>query len=216
MNKWLFISDFDGTLTKKDFYWIIIDDYIGEAGVAYYHAWKAQQKIDYHFLNKIFAWHTFTEEERHALLNKVALSPGFGDFEAWLSDQGIEFKVLSAGAKIYIEQVFEEQGYGHVDVISNEGTYEEGHYKIIPDKKGWFYHDLFGVNKALVVEHYKASYEKVFFAGDSEPDLGAAMAADLCFAKDELAIMLEAKGHPYYKYETFEDILRQLKDLLNQ
>ena len=38
--KFAFISDFDGTLTNKDFYKMIIDEYLGEEGKELYKAWR--------------------------------------------------------------------------------------------------------------------------------------------------------------------------------
>ena len=55
MNKFAFVSDFDGTLTKKDFYHIIIDKYLQDKGWKFYDEWKKTKKINVEFLNKIFA-----------------------------------------------------------------------------------------------------------------------------------------------------------------
>lgn len=30
MKKWAFVSDFDGTISNKDFYWVIIEKYYPE------------------------------------------------------------------------------------------------------------------------------------------------------------------------------------------
>jgi len=64
MKDFIFISDFDGTISQKDFYWILIDDYIGSKGVEFYHEWKKDKKIGIEFLNTIFSWHKFSEAQR--------------------------------------------------------------------------------------------------------------------------------------------------------
>ena len=43
MKKFVFVSDFDGTLTEKDFYQMIIEDRLGEMGKALFDAWKRKE-----------------------------------------------------------------------------------------------------------------------------------------------------------------------------
>ncbi|MFP3361713.1 2,3-diketo-5-methylthio-1-phosphopentane phosphatase, partial [Planococcus sp. SIMBA_143] len=45
MKKWAFVSDFDGTISKKDFYWLVIDTYYPE-GKPLYKKWKAGEMQD--------------------------------------------------------------------------------------------------------------------------------------------------------------------------
>ena len=52
--KFAFISDFDGTLTHKDFYQMIIDEYLGEEGKELYKAWRRNEYKDKDFLHKIY------------------------------------------------------------------------------------------------------------------------------------------------------------------
>ena len=53
--KFAFISDFDGTLTNKDFYQMIIDEYLGEEGKELYKAWRRNEYKDKDFLHKIYS-----------------------------------------------------------------------------------------------------------------------------------------------------------------
>ncbi len=210
----IFISDFDNTLTLKDFYWIVIDDYIGEKGKAFYREWKKEKKINVDFLNTIFGWHTFSEEEHEEILDKVELSQGYNQLVGALKEIGWDFLVLSAGFDYYIKKVLPKYGIDNAEIISNRGRYENGRFLIDPDPEVWFYSDVYGVDKEKVVKRSKDKYDRVFFAGDSEPDFLAAKAADVRFAKEELAALLEREGIDYYPYENFEDIARTVKDLI--
>lgn len=184
MKECIFISDFDGTISRKDFYWIIIDDYIGEEGKAFYLDWKSKHKIDVPFLNKVFTWHDFDKKEHDEIIGKVEIDHSLGDFVDYTESCGWDFLVLSAGFRYYIDMVLPAEGLGHLEVITNEGgVFENGHFIIKPHEDAWYYHDVYGVDKEAVVKHYKRSHKKVYFAGDSEPDYKAAIAADICFAK---------------------------------
>ena len=44
-------------------------------------------------------------------------------------------------------------------------------------------------------------------------DLCGALAADVAFAKDSLAVELEARGHPFEGFETLHDVIARLPEL---
>lgn len=210
MKEFIFISDFDGTITAKDFYWILIDDYIGQKGVDYYKEWKPNNKIGTEFLNKVFSWHTFTEEERVEALNKVSLDLGLESVVEWVGTAGGDFQILSAGFSYYIEDALAKRGLSHLHVNTNNGTFREGTFIMEPDVSSPFHSDVYGIDKEKVALHYKEQCKKLYFAGDSEPDFWAAKHADVIFAKEELAHLLDREGMTYYAYESFSDILEWL------
>ncbi|PKM55395.1 MAG: 2,3-diketo-5-methylthio-1-phosphopentane phosphatase [Firmicutes bacterium HGW-Firmicutes-5] len=213
MKDHIFISDFDGTITLKDFYWIIIDDYIGEKGRDHYLAWKKKEKIGLTFLNKIFTWHKFSQADHDTVLSKVAIDPTFKRLDTWTQDHNMDLMVLSAGFRYYIDYAMDLAALSHIPIITNEGSFINGHFKMQANEKSWFYHKVYGVDKQKVVLHYKKKYKKVYFAGDSEPDYKAALSADIRFAKGELLELLKASGHTYYPFETFADIIDILESL---
>lgn len=213
MKDHIFISDFDGTISRKDFYWIIIDDYIGEEGRAFYLDWKSKHKIDVPFLNRVFTWHDFTDKEHDDILKKVEIDHNFKTLIKWCESVECDTLVLSAGFRYYIDKVMAVEGLEKIPVITNEGIFKEGHFVIKPDKDAWYYHDVYGVDKETVIKHYKESYKKVYFAGDSEPDYLAALAADVVFAKDELAKMLRENNQKFIEFEEFSEVVDFLERL---
>ena len=46
MENFVFVSDFDNTLTHKDFYKIILDKYMKESGKKLFDEWKKTKKIN--------------------------------------------------------------------------------------------------------------------------------------------------------------------------
>jgi 2-hydroxy-3-keto-5-methylthiopentenyl-1-phosphate phosphatase len=63
MQRMAFVSDFDGTLTFKDFYHIVIDKYMGDKGRNLYTEWKKTRKTNVEFLNLIFGSLNLTQDE---------------------------------------------------------------------------------------------------------------------------------------------------------
>lgn len=208
--KRIFVSDFDGTATALDFYKIVLN-MIGQEGWDYVEDYRKTGKVDYHFLNKIFGWHKLSQKEYDELIDTIELDSSLGDFLAYLKEIKVDFKFVSAGFDRYIDDILKKEGYMNVEVMTNPGTFENGIMKMSPDKNGPFYSELFGINKGEVMKSLKTSYDKMYFAGDTEPDLTAALEADVVFAKGELIPLLEKNNKPYIKFDKYSDVIEHLK-----
>lgn len=214
MKPFIFITDFDGTMTKRDFYGIIIDEYIGEEGKKYYLDWKKENKIGVEFLNKIFSWHEFNQDELMELLSKIELEPYAKSLYQFVKEKGGDFLILSAGFNYYIEHTLKREGLTELEYITNPGVFENNIFEMRPDSSKYYFSELYGVDKELVVKKHKELYEKVIYAGDSEPDLKAALASDIVFAKGELKELLSKMDKAFYSIDNFNEAIQILKEVL--
>lgn len=212
LKKFAFVSDFDGTLTERDFYHIIIDNYLQEWGRPFYEEWKKTKKIDVVFLNKILGSIGRTEEEILEEIHRIPLDKYAIDFIHRVQKAGGAFYILSAGTTYYIDRLLAHRGIEGVTVISMSGVYKDGGIEVTPDEKSPYFSEIFGINKARVVEDLKKEFETVFFAGDSEPDLGAAKEADIAFAKKDLKELLSKEQDEFISFENFKEIEMYLED----
>jgi 2-hydroxy-3-keto-5-methylthiopentenyl-1-phosphate phosphatase len=212
LKKFAFVSDFDGTLTERDFYHIIIDTYLQEWGRPFYEDWKKTKKINVEFLNKILGSIGRTEEEILAEIHHLPLDEYAVDFIRKVQAAGGEFYILSAGTTYYIDRLLAHRGIEGVTVISMNGIYKDGGIEITPDEESPYFSEIFGINKAKVVEDLKKEFETVFFAGDSEPDLGAAKEADVAFAKKDLKELLSKEQQEFVPFGNFKEIDKYLED----
>lgn len=206
MNKLAFVSDFDGTLTDRDFYQIVMDKYLKDWAWDYYHEWKKTKKINVEFLNKIFGSMDRSEEEIYEDILQLPLDPYAIDFIKRIEKNGGDFYILSAGTSYYIKKLLEHYNISSVTVISMEGVYKNRGIQILPDANSEFYSDIWGVDKAKVIYNLKQKYSKVYFSGDSEPDVGAANAADCAFARNELKKLLSDKNIPFVPFSKFNEV----------
>jgi len=212
MKKFAFVSDFDGTLSSKDFYHIIIDKYLGNEGKEFYKEWKKTKKINVEFLNKIFGSINLTEREIFDEITQIPIDKYAKDFIDRIRKNGGDFYVVSAGTSYYIKILFEHLGIKDVQVISMEGVYSNGGIKIIPDPDSEYFSEVFGLDKRKVVESIKKNYNLIVFAGDSEPDLEAAKTADLVYARSELAELLDRENISYTLFSDFKQIEKDLTE----
>jgi len=210
--KCVFISDFDGTITAKDFYWILLDDYIGEKGIAYYHEWKKTKKIGTEFLNTVFGWKQLSEEEKRDAITKVSIDPNLEGVISFMEKSNSDFWILSAGFDYYIKKALELRGLGHLRLFTNPGAFVNQSFIMLPDQTSPFYSPIYGIDKEKVALMAKEQFDILIFAGDSEPDFRAAIHADVIFAKHELARLLKQHEIMYYPYDNFKDILEILSN----
>lgn len=208
--KRIFVSDFDSTLTKRDFYKIMIEDYLGDEGKTYYENWIKDGKISVSFLNKIFSWIEVDDKTYEEMIDKVEIDSFLADFRTYLSSQHIDFMIVSAGFDLYIKDALKRLDLDDIKVMTNPGLYENQRLLMVPDKSKHYYSELFGIDKGKIVQALRADYDKIYFAGDSEPDFKAAKHADVVFAKEMLADMMDREGKAYIRYDNFKDIHKYL------
>lgn len=207
----VFVSDFDGTLTDKDFYLLIMDDYLGDKGKELYDAWKRKEYKDIDFLGLIFKSINRNEDEIMEDILRIPFDKYAADFIQNVKDAGGDFVILSAGTSYYIHRVLQAKGICDVTVYSNEGYYNEKGIHLKKDSSSPYYSEMYGIDKALVVSDLKEKYEKLYYAGDSAPDVKAAMLSNVAFAKGRLQAMLHSEGHPFIPIKSFKDITDYFK-----
>ena len=210
MKKFAFVSDFDGTLTDKDFYHIVIEKYLSDWGHSFYEEWRKTKKINVEFLNKIFGSMDRDEQEILEDIMEIPLDPYATQFIRNVEQNGGDFYILSAGTSYYINKLLEHLGINNVTVISMRGIYKDRGIEIIPDKESEYYSDIFGLDKAKVIRKLKQQYERVFFAGDSEPDMLAAKEAHCAFAKSQLQDLLTKENINFVPFSKYIEVEKYL------
>lgn len=209
--KFVFISDFDGTLTHKDFYQMIIDDYLGEEGEALYKAWRRKEFKDRDFLHKIYSAMNRNEDEILEDILRIEWDETAEPVIEAIQKAGGDFIILSAGTSYYIERLLKEKGISGIPVYSNPGEYKEKGIHLVIDERSPYFSDMYGIDKGKVVAELKEKYPYVYYAGDSAPDIPPCKMADTCFAKDKLQEMLKEEGVDFIPMTSYKDIAAALK-----
>jgi len=206
MREFIFFSDFDNTITNKDFYKIVIEKHLGEKGIQLYNDWKAKKMKDVDFLNMVFSSMDSSEEEVISDILTIPFDMDAHSLIKEIKEAGGDFIILSAGADYYIKELLEYYGIEGVKIISNPSEYRDGGIHIMQDYDSPYYSDVYGVDKALVVKDFKDKAKRIFYAGDSGPDLKAAEQADIIFAKGTLQKLLKDEGYPFIPINSFKEI----------
>jgi len=192
----IFVSDYDDTITDKDFYWLLAERYIPADTPDYFKQYREDRITHFEAMSAYFAF--ATEEQRlEELLAASQADPHLGASAALLRPADWELWVVSAGSSWYVELVLRRAGVA-ATVYSNPGRLESGRGLEL-DPSSPYHSASVGVNKSAVVRHALHVAETVAFAGDGLPDLQPAwlVRPDLRFARGFLAEALRERGETF-------------------
>ncbi|GGL59652.1 MtnX-like HAD-IB family phosphatase [Sporolactobacillus putidus] len=202
----LFLSDFDGTLSDKDFFHVIIDQYFQKDSEKLYADWDNKVTTDLDYLTRLFKAIDRDEAGIDEDILKIPFDPDAKKVIERVQRAGGDFVVISAGTDYYIKRIFSHYGIDGVRIYSNPGVYANRGIQLNADPSGRYYSEMYGIDKAKLARDLMKDYDTVYFAGDSKPDLKAAMLADTVFAKGKLQGLLDAERHPYVPIRSFGDV----------
>jgi 2-hydroxy-3-keto-5-methylthiopentenyl-1-phosphate phosphatase len=205
VKKWAFVSDFDGTISKEDFYLVMMDKYFPE-GRELFKKWRRGEIKDIDFLSSIFQ--SINQEEGTIIedILNIPIDEYVPNFIKKVQRSGADFYILSAGTDYYIHHLLKKYGVENVKVFSNKGFYRDRNVYMDINPNEWHYSERYGIDKAKVIQRLKEEYEAVYFSGDSEPDSHSAVYADLTFAKNGLQDMLREKKVPFIPVRNFKEV----------
>jgi len=203
------VSDFDGTMTRRDFFKLAIEKLLPSDGPDFWGEYRAGQITHFEALRRYFAEIRCTEADVLAIVDQMELDPGLPQAVAELRQNGWKIIVTSAGCDWYIHRLLAQAGL-ELEVHANPGRFVPGMGLQMELPVGSpFLSPTLGVDKAHVVRHHLKQGRTVAFAGDGFPDEEAALLvpASLRFARSDLANVLKQKGEPFQPFDTWSQIV---------
>ena len=208
----ILVTDFDGTMTHRDFYSLVVEQLLPLNIPDYWVDYRAGKITHFEALQKYFSAIRSDESSVLQLLGQMKLDPNLTTTIAELEECGWKIVVASAGCKWYIDKLLAAAGVS-LEVHANPGRFESGRGLLMElPTSSPFFSRVHGIHKAGVVQHFIESGATVAFAGDGFPDIDAAKAvpADLRFARRDLADMLQRDGEAFKTYRAWSEIAGQL------
>ncbi|MGB2579389.1 2(,)3-diketo-5-methylthio-1-phosphopentane phosphatase [Elusimicrobium simillimum] len=212
----VFVSDFDGTITKEDFFKMVTTRLLTPAAMAPWDEYLAGRITHVQALNGIFGQVHLTKTELDDFIAQISVDEYFYPTVDFCKSHNIPLYICSAGSRYYIERkmgaYLKDSG---ITLLANGGSYSQdtGLSLIPPPPSDPFYSENLGVSKELLVQHLKERGYTVIYAGDGKPDLQAAQAADVVFAKDALLALCRETGLKTENFDSFKDILGYMEGI---
>ncbi|QKS71269.1 MtnX-like HAD-IB family phosphatase [Paenalkalicoccus suaedae] len=210
MADWAFITDFDGTISSKDFYWMMIDDFYAN-GKEEYEAWQAGKYKDRDFLQHVFNQAPMSESKLRDYAETIPFDQTFKTFANKLANANVDLYVVSAGADFYIKHFLTYHDIPYTKLYANDSAVINDTLTFQIDEQGPYFSDRYGIDKKKVVKDIQSNYSRTYYFGDSEPDSHPSEIVTDAFARDKLVPILSEKGVPFTEVSSFEDIYHKLR-----
>jgi 2,3-diketo-5-methylthio-1-phosphopentane phosphatase len=208
------VTDFDGTLMEQD-----VGDELMEAlgifGLPAVRAASARSRRgeigSYDWIQAAYGQFGGRQQQVDATLDLMHPRLGAAELFAYCREQAMPITILSDGMEYYIRKLTARFGLEPERIVVNPIRYEaDGSYTLGLQNDNpacrWC-----GCCKAQVVRELKREGWFVVYIGDGSSDVYGSSYADWTFARGYLAAHLRESNEPYFAFETFHDVLQQLR-----
>lgn len=206
------VSDFDGTMTRHDFYKLAIESLLPPDVPDYWADYRTGSITHFEGLRRYFAAIRASEDDVLAVVKRMDLDRQLPTAVKSLRHAGWQVVVTSAGCEWYIRILLAAVGV-EVEIHANPGRFEAGQGLLMemPLQSKYWSPNL-GVDKAGVVRDFLNQGLTVAFAGDGFPDAEPArlVSADLRFARGDLADVLRNERLEFHPFDVWSDIAKHL------
>jgi 2-hydroxy-3-keto-5-methylthiopentenyl-1-phosphate phosphatase len=209
-----FISDFDGTISKIDFFYFVVDRLLTDTDMQPWIDYQQGKLRHVEAISQIFSKIRMDRGKFHKFILELPIEECFVETVHYCKDNNIDFYIISAGADYYIKVILDHLKISNmVKLISNKSRFSEDGLQIIEwDKNYPFYSLEYGISKKLAVEWIKNHHDCCIFAGDGKPDLDAAKIADVVFARGMLLELCQKHNIKTKELTSYCEILKYLKN----
>jgi 2-hydroxy-3-keto-5-methylthiopentenyl-1-phosphate phosphatase len=212
MHRAVLISDFDGTMTRNEFYKLARESLLPQDMPDYWQEYREGRLTHLEALQAIFASIRADEPTVLEVVRRMDLDPNLAAAVEVLDRAGWSVVVASAGCEWYIRRHLACLN-GLVEVHANPGRFEQGRGLVMEPPTGSPFHSReLGVDKAAIVRLAIESGRETAFAGDGIPDFEAArlVPPERRFARGDLADRLRASGLDYRPFDRWSRIVQTL------
>ena len=208
----ILVTDFDGTLTRHDFYALAASQLLPDDTPNYWSDYRAGRMTHFEALRSYFAAIRADEAALMRVVDQMQLEPRLAEALATLQEGGWQVVVASAGCRWYIDRLLDAAGVS-LEVHANPGRFEPGRglWMELP-RKSPFFSPTHGIDKAGIVRHWQMTGAIVAFAGDGFPDVEAArlVPPPLRFARGDLARVLQRTGELFQPFASWFEVATAL------
>ena len=208
----ILVSDFDGTMTRHDFYRLAIRRLVPADLPDYWTEYLQKRLTHFQALQAIFAAIRGEEDQVVQVVRAMEIDPRLGPAVDRLQQAGWRIIVASAGCSWYIQRLLADAGVA-VEVHANPGFYQaQGGLRMTWPTTSPYFCPSLGVNKAQIVRAALGTGADTAFAGDGYPDLEAAVLVpeQRRFARGALAEALGERGLGFRFFPSWFEIAMHL------
>ncbi len=211
--KTLIQCDFDGTITEKDASFFLLDSFAQGDWRRLLQEYKEHKISVGEFNTKAFA---MVKADKTMLLkalkDKIKVRAGFNELVNYCLRKGFRLVIVSNGLDFYINAILKDMGLENVEWhAATTACHPEGMKVQYIGPDGKRLED--GFKEAYTESFLKLGY-RVIYVGNGDSDIAPARYAHYVFATGDLLTYCRGKNLDYKPFESFIDVIRDLKQLL--
>ena len=212
MKDFCILSDFDGTISKKDGLYTFISQYAQGDWQTIEQNW-ADGKIDSKecLIEEFKLVPNLSQELIAKFIETLSIDEYFKNFYDYVLDRQIDFYVVSDGIDYFINGILKKYGLNDINIFSNHGEFKGNNFTITFPNDNPDCVNNAGTCKCAILNNLRKSYKKIYYIGDGVSDYCVADKADVLFAKSRLASFCQTKNIKYTEYVSFKDIFEFFK-----
>lgn len=216
MEKFCILSDFDGTITVKDSLYTFFKEFASPDWMEVERLWVENKINSKECLIREFGLvPDLTPQKIQNYLKTIQIDSYFQKFYKFTAEKDIDVYVVSDGVDYFINTILDNHGIAGLKVISNHGQFENGKFCLsFPNDSEKCVLGA-GTCKCNVLKKMKAKFNKIIYIGDGTSDFCVANKADILYAKSSLADYCKDENIDFIPFNTYDDILKALKAMLN-
>lgn len=208
MKEIIVVSDFDGTITKKDGLYSFIENYAKDGWEKIEQDWVSGNISSKECLIEEFKLvPDMSEELVSSFIRTIDIDETFKDFYVKLSEKNIDFCIVSDGIDYFIDKILKQHGINDAKIISNHGVFRGEFFEITFPNDCSECKNNAGTCKCKILNDLKQEYKKVVYIGDGVSDFCVANKADVLYAKAKLFDYCNKNGIDCVYYSSFKDIV---------
>lgn len=212
----ILVSDFDGTMTQRDFYSCAVELLLSSDDLEPWYAYTREEITHFEALRRIFERIRADMPDMERVLAAMDFDELAEAAVQRLNGRDWHVTIVSNGCGWYIERFFRQHNL-QVELHTNPGVYsvEQGLQMRLPTESP-FFSEQFGISKPEVIRNALRTCNTVAFAGDGRPDLEPALMVrpDLRFATGWLAEELRSRGESFRKFSKWSEISEALCEVV--
>ena len=207
--------DFDGTFSVQDVGATLAERHAADRRPVQWARYERGEITPWEYNLEILDGLRLPHDELERFLRSVQLDPGARELIAWCEREGVPFRVVSDGFDWNLNriQVLQQVRFGY---HANHLRVEDGRWRIRAGNPNPACFCGTGTCKAGVIQAFRREHPEavlVHVGNGRVSDTCGALAADVAFAKDSLAVELARRGEPFTPFETLLDVVPALDRL---
>lgn len=210
MRNRVIFCDFDGTITKGDTVYRLLENHANLTWLAIEKQWINGQIGSKECLQRqIDCVDYISAEMLNDFIEEIEIDEHFSAFVELVQSNNIDLYIVSDGFDLLINKVLEKNNLSNIKIFSNELSLKKNRLILNFPHSSEDCDIKSGLCKCSVLKHYSEGRE-IIYIGDGRSDICASKSADVLFAKGTLAKHCEVQKIDYVFFDDFKTIADEL------